>query len=684
MIDEMLNRYALLLLLSLALLSSCKKSELTNQYDYDICVYGGSSAGVIAAYAAAKMGKSVLLISPDRHLGGLSSGGLGATDIGNKYAITGLSRDFYRRLGDEYDRMEAWTFEPHKAEQVFMGYIREEKVEVWYEHRLAKVRKKGTVIQGITLEDASKTNFPERNVIARQYIDATYVGDLLAMAGVSYTTGREPNNLYKETLNGVQLLEDNQFPPNSKETIFVDPYRIEGDSTSGLCWGISPEPLAPRGSGDNKIQAYNYRLCLTQDTTNQVPFERPAGYDSTKYELLRRLIQARDGIGWKQKLGWFYLRIVPMPNGKTDVNNKGPFSTDMIGENYDYPEGSYEQRATIEAAHESYIRGLLYFLSHDPGITPEVRAEMSSWGWAKDEFTDNDNFPYKLYIREARRMIGEYVMTEHHCRGDSIAPGAIGMAAYNMDSHNCQRVVVHENGKAMVRNEGDVQVGGFPPYPIAYHALTPRREECTNLLVPVCLSASHIAYGSIRMEPVFMVLAQAAAMAASMAIDQRSSVQEIDLPKLQKQLAENPYLDGTLPDMLSDNEDQRRAIITGEWEQHNLGGRYKKYALITNNELEGASATFLLPVERSGRYKVAYYIPQPMKPAPWADSLHIQTTYGKEKARETFSLSERDREWLELPYRDFRAGDTVKVSVQTTGSPGWIPADAVLLVAEKN
>ncbi len=684
MINAMPKKYAFLLLLSLALFVGCEEPAKTNAYDYDICVYGGSSAGVIAAYAAAKMGKTVLLISPDLHLGGLSSGGLGATDIGNKYAVTGLSRDFYRRLGNEYDRMEAWTFEPHKAEKVFQDYIREANVEVWYEHRLAKLRKKGTEIQEITVEDASKPDSPTRSVKARQFIDATYVGDLLAMAGVSHTTGREPNSLYGETLNGVQLLEDNQFPPNSKETIFVDPYLVEGDSTSGLCWGISPEAVAERGSGDNKIQAYNYRLCLTQDTTNQVPFERPAGYDSTKYELLRRLIRARDGIGWQQKLGWFYLRIVHMPNGKTDVNNKGPFSTDMIGANYGYPEGSYEQRTAIEAEHEAYIRGLLYFLSHDPDITPEIRAEMSAWGWAKDEFTDNNNFPYKLYIREARRMIGEYVMTEHHCRGDSIAPGAIGMAAYNMDSHNCQRVVVHENGKAMVRNEGDVQVGGFPPYPIAYHALTPKQEECTNLLVPVCLSASHIAYGSIRMEPVFMVLAQTAAVAASMAIDQRSSVQEIDIPKLQKKLEEDPYLDSTLPDILSDNEDEGRAIINGDWEQHNLGGRYKKYALITNNEAAGASAEFLLPVERSGRYKVAYYIPQPMKPAPWADSIHIQTTYGEEKARETFSLSERDREWLELPYRNFSAGDTVKVRVQTNGKPGWIPADAVLLVAEKN
>lgn len=683
MMNAMSKRHALLLLLTLPLLIGCEKRADINQYEYDICVYGGSSAGVIAAYAAAKMGKTVLLISPDQHLGGLSSGGLGATDIGNKYAVTGLSRDFYRRLGDEYGRMEAWTFEPHKAEQVFLDYIREENIEVWYEHRLTRVRKKGTVIEEITVEDASKTDFPERSVKALQFIDATYVGDLLAMAGVSYTTGREPNRLYGENLNGVQLLEDNQFPPNSKETIFVDPYRIEGDSASGLCWGISPEPLAEQGSGDNKIQAYNYRLCLTQDTANQIPFERPADYDSTKYELLRRLIQARDSVGWKQKLGWFYLRIVHMPNGKTDVNNKGPFSTDMIGANYDYPDGSYERRAEIEAEHESYIRGLLYFLSHDPGITPEVRAEMSSWGWAKDEFTDNNHFPYKLYIREARRMIGEYVMTEHHCRGDSIAPGAIGMAAYNMDSHNCQRVVVHEDGKALVRNEGDVQVGGFPPYPIAYHALTPKREECTNLLVPVCLSASHIAYGSIRMEPVFMVLAQSAAMAASMAIDQQSSVQEIDIQKLQKRLAEDPFLDGTPPDLLADNEDVGRVNLTGDWEEHNLRGRYKKYALITNNEVEGASATFLLPVERSGRYKAAYYIPQPMKAAPWADSIHIQTTYGQETVRETYSLSGRAREWLELPYREFKAGDTVKITVQTDGKPGWIPADAVLLVAEK-
>lgn len=677
----MLKRHLSLLVISLFTLLGCDRSDNTDSYDFDICIYGGSSAGVIAAYTAVKMGKSVLLISPDRHLGGLSSGGLGATDIGNKHAVTGLSRDFYRRLGAEYDRLEAWTFEPHKAEKVFLDYIREAGVEVWYEHRLTDLKKTGKAINQIIVEDASQADLPKRTVQARQFIDATYVGDLMAMAGVSYTTGREPNHLYNETLSGVQLLDDNQFPPNDQEPYHIDPYRIEGDPKSGPCWGISPEPLAEQGSGDKKIQAYNYRLCLTQDTTNQVPFERPEDYDSTKYELLRRVIQARDGIGWKQKLGWFYLRIVRMPNGKTDVNNKGPFSTDMIGMNYDYPEGSYEQRAEIEAKHEAYIRGLLYFLSHDPGITPEIRAEMSSWGWAKDEFTDNEYFPYKLYIREARRMVGEYVMTEHHCRGDSIAPGAIGMAAYNMDSHNCQRLVVRENGKTMVRNEGDVQVGGFPPYSIAYHALTPRQEECTNLLVPVCLSASHIAYGSIRMEPVFMVLGQTAGMAASMAIDQESSVQKIDIPKLQERLKSDPFLDGTLPDILADTEDEGSATVTGEWEEHNLGGRYKKYALITDEE--GASVEFRLPVARSGRYKVAYYIPQPMKPAPWADSIRLSLTIGQETITATHRLTGRSREWLELGTQAFDEGQEVRLLAESTRAPGWIPADAVLLVAEK-
>jgi hypothetical protein len=229
-----------------------------------------------------------------------------------------------------------------------------------------------------------------------------------------------------------------------------------------------------------------------------------------------------------------------MPGHKTDINNNGGFSTDMIGMNYGYPEGDGPTRHKIVKAHERYVKGLLYFIGHDPRMPVQLREEMLRFGYPADEYADNDHWSPQLYVREARRMVGEYVMTQANCQGRKVAEDSIGRAAYGMDSHNCQRVVV--NG--MAKNEGDVQVGGFPPYPVSYRSILPRRTECVNLLVPVCLSASHIAYGSIRMEPVFMVLAQAAATAAVMSIDSRKSLHRLDVRALDKKIADDPLVTG--------------------------------------------------------------------------------------------------------------------------------------------
>ncbi|HYW95015.1 MAG TPA: FAD-dependent oxidoreductase, partial [Bacteroidales bacterium] len=438
------------------LLSSCQKSE---NKDYDIIVYGGTSAGVIAAYSASLEGRNVLLVEPGNHLGGLSSGGLGQTDIGNKYAVTGLARNFYRRLGDHYGKLEAWKFEPHVAEDVFNQYIKEAGVDVLYDFRLTGVNMKKKRIESVKLEQSSAPSASTNRTITGSYfIDCSYEGDLMAAAGVSYTVGRESNDTYGETYNGVQLREAHQFPDS------IDPYIKPGDPSSGLCWGIQAVGVAPRGTGDTLVQAYNYRLCLTQDTSNMVAVTRPVDYDPAKFELLRRVITKREEQGWKQNLGQLYLIISPMPNGKTDINNKGPMSTDGIGMNYAYPEGSYAVRKQIADNVEDYTKELLYFLGHDEALPVSLRDQMLSWGWAADEFTDNGNFPHQMYIREARRMIGGYVMTQHNCLGDSVVNDGIALAAYTMDSHNCQRVVV--NG--MVKNEGDVQIGGFPPYEISY------------------------------------------------------------------------------------------------------------------------------------------------------------------------------------------------------------------------
>ena len=506
------------------------------QQEYDVCVYGGTSAGVIAAYTASTMGKSVVLVVPDGHIGGLSSGGLGQTDIGNKQAIGGLSHDFYRRLGKIYGKDEAWKFEPSAAAKVFSDYLEEAAVPVIYDKYVAKVKKRKGEIRSIKLRPMAQADTKGETISAKIFIDCTYEGDLMALAGISYTAGREANSVYKETLNGYQLPEylkqsgRHQFPDG------VSPYRIPGEPSSGLLYGISPEKPGKTGEGDRKVQAYNIRICLTDSAENRIPITRPVDYDSTKYELLARLFKAQPEMTEPND----YFIWSRMPNRKTDINNRGGFSTDMIGANYNWPEADFKERKEIYNDHVSYTKGLLYFVKTDPSVPARLQEFVSQWGYPKDEYVENGHFTPQLYIREGRRMIGEYVMTEHNCTGDIVVKDPIGMAAYTMDSHNVQRIVV--NG--MVKNEGNVEVGKFPPYPISYGAITPKKEECTNLLVPVSLSASHIAFGSIRMEPVFMILGQSAAIAAIQAIDERKAVQDIDYTRLKETLLENDQILG--------------------------------------------------------------------------------------------------------------------------------------------
>lgn len=484
---------------------------------YDVVIYGGTSAGVVAAAAAARAGRTVAVIEPGRHVGGLSAGGLGATDIGNKAAIGGLAREFYRRVGARYGREEAWTFEPHVAEAVFEELLAESGATVI---RGESIRRPGGARMSGGRIDAIRTT-GGRTVRGRVFIDCSYEGDLLAEAGVSYTVGRESNATHGETLNGVQTANatKHQF------AAAVDPYIVAGRAESGLLPGIETGPPEPDGTGDQRVQAYNFRMCLTDVAENRREWERPAGYDERQYELLLRNFEAGDAR--------LPLHSVMMPNRKTDTNNNGAVSTDFIGANYAYAEASAAERARIVAAHRAYQQGLMWTLAQHPRVPEKIRAEVRKWGLARDEFIDNDNWPHQMYVREARRMVSDYVMTQHDCQGRRLAEDAVGLAAYTMDSHNVRRYV---DAAGQVRNEGDVQVGGFAPYPIAYRSIVPRRGECENLLVPVCLSASHIAYGSIRMEPVFMVLAESAAVAGSLAIEARCAVQELEYERVARAL----------------------------------------------------------------------------------------------------------------------------------------------------
>jgi len=633
----------------------------------DVLVYGGTSAGVIAAYTAKRYGKSVLLVEPGRHLGGLSSGGLGYTDIGNKYAVTGLGLDFYRRLGRYYGQFEAWTFEPHAAEQVFEQYIDEAGVEVLYSRRLKSVTKDGTRIRAVTLEYAGTGRAPDLVVAARQFIDASYEGDLMARAGASYTVGREGNGRYGETIDGVQLMTGHQFPDG------VDPYVVPGDRSSGLLPEISGVGVEPTGTGDKKVQAYNFRMCLCQGD-RRIPLGRPDTYDSTRYELLIRLMAKRP---WQSLTDGFI--ISRMPNGKTDWNNRGGFSTDYIGKNWDYPEASYERRAQIRKEHEDYQKGLLYFVATDSRVPEHVRNEMRSWGLCGDEFLDTAGWPHQLYVREARRLVGEYVMTEHNVRGGAVVEDGIGMAAYGMDSHNAERVVV--NGT--VRNEGDVQVGGFPPYPISYRAITPHRQEVTNLLVPVALSATHIAFGSIRMEPVFMVLGQAAAVAASMAIDGGVPVQRVNVRQLQHELRDNPLADGSLPEVLVDNAQEEQVRVTGSWTTvTTIPGRFGPSVL--KSESKGGSVRFTAPIVAPGRYQAYLYwprdeglasnVPVEIRDAAGSHAITIDMRTPTSTAQGGIA------QWTLLGEYHFEPGKAAWLEVRADGADGVVLADAVVFV----
>ena len=513
----------------------------------DILIYGCTSGAVTAAVQARRMGKSVMMVCPEKHLGGLSAGGLGFTDTGNKAVIGGLSREFYHRIWQHYQKPEAWVwqkreeygnrgqgtaaidgamrtmwiFEPHVAENVFESWIKEAKVPVirdaWLD-REKGVRKQGGRITSITTLDG-------RTFAAKVFIDATYEGDLMAAAGVDYHVGRESMQTYGEQWAGVQtgVLHHRHHFGVLKTPI--SPYVVPGDPKSGVLPRISTQPPGNYGDGDKKVQAYCFRMCLTKVEANRVPFPKPAGYDPKQYELLLRIFAA----GWRETFDKFD----PIPNAKTDTNNHGPFSTDNIGMNWDYPEASYERRREIIQEHITYQQGLMYFIANDPRVPADVRNEMAKWGLAKDEFKDNGNWPHQLYVREARRMVGKYVMTENELLKRRPTPEPVGMGSYGIDSHNVQRYITPEG---YVQNEGDIGVSTKGPYQIAYGSLVPKKGQVSNLLVPVCVSSSHIAYGSIRMEPVFMILGQSAATAAAMAIDLGVAVQDVPYEKLRARL----------------------------------------------------------------------------------------------------------------------------------------------------
>jgi hypothetical protein len=674
----------------------------------DIVIYGGTSGGIAAAVQARRMGKSVVIAEWTQHLGGLTTGGLGATDIGNKAAIGGIAREFYEEIAAHYARPEAWkweepqesaalgsgqerrpdplvartgkptkwTFEPQVAMAIYQRWLEEAGVGVYVGQRLAQVKKDGGRLVEFTTEDGSVYR-------GKVFIDASYEGDLMARAGVSYHVGREANTAYGETLNGVR-----EHTPKHQFLVDVDPYVQPQDPASGLLPFIQSGDGGRPGEGDRSVQAYNFRLCMTRTPANQIPWQalKPAGYDERKYELLARLIEKHEQEGKPLSVGDL-MNPVMMPNDKTDTNNNGPFSTDFIGANYDYPAADYATRERIWRQHEDYIKGFLYFLATSARVPERLRNEMNSWGLAADEFRENGGFPTQMYVREARRMISDYVMTEAECRWQRRPEDSVGLGAYNMDSHNCQRLV--QNG--VVRNEGDVQVGVAGPYPISYRSLVPRQAEAENLLVPVALAASHIAYGSIRMEPVFMVMGQSAATAAALAIDGKTPVQQVDYAQLkQRLLADGQILEWTGPGRATAANldpaalsgvvvDDEQARFEGDW-THSSAIRSLEigYRHDGNTDKGAKSAVFQLVVPATGEYEIRLLYPANNNRASnvpvtvSVDSGDATTLTVDQKQADANSAASLGQ------YR-LTARQTVSITLSNSGTDGYVIADGVQL-----
>ncbi len=489
---------------------------------FDLVVYGGTAGGVITAVSGAREGLRVALLEPRDHLGGMVSGGLGWTDYGRRQVIGGYSLEFFERVGRKYGRPIEWHFEPHVAEEVFRELVQEAGVQVFYRHRLRErtgVSRSGTRVASIAMENGA-------SFTGRIFADATYEGDLMAQAGVSYTWGREGTSEYGESLAGVR-----DRTPKHQFTVPVRPY----DEAGRLLPEISAARKAPAGSADKKVQAYNFRVCMTRVPENRVPFPKPSGYDAARFALLARMLQDMDAVKQAKQQKWTAVDVMkpdPLPNGKTDTNNNGAFSTDFIGGNYEYPEGDYATRARIWQAHVDYVQGFLYFLQNDPRVPKALHDDIATLGLCKDEFTDTANWPHQLYVREARRMIGEYVMSQRDIQTELTKPDAIGMGSYNSDSHNVQRIV---NDEGFVENEGDMQVP-VTPYQIPYRVMLPKRAQATNLLVPVCFSATHVAYSTLRMEPQYMIIGHAAGVAAAMAVKRDAALQDVAVAQLIEKL----------------------------------------------------------------------------------------------------------------------------------------------------
>lgn len=665
-------RTALLIGGMLMLASGCSLSQpATTTARYDVIVYGATAGGIIAAIAAASEGLSVALLEPHDHVGGMVSGGLGATDFGRKSVIGGMSREFFERAGKHYGQPIAWYFEPHVAEQILRDWLSDAGVKVFFHSRLAEtldaVTKEGRRIERIRMEDG-------RTFTAAVFIDSSYEGDLMARAGVSYTVGREGMDEYGESLAGRrEVCQYHQFQ------VKVSPYDDDGKLLPCVYAGDA----TPVGGADKKVQAYNFRMCLCSRKDNQVPFPKPANYDPHRYELLKRYLQAAPDLTLNK-----LIHIMPMPNDKTDLNNNGAFSTDHIGGSWDYPDANYQRRQQIWDDHVSYVMGFFYFLANDPSVPKPIQDELNTWGLAKDEFVDTGHWPHQLYIREARRMIGTYVMHQADLQTDRTKPDSIGMGSYNSDSHHVQRVPTEGGG---VINEGDMQVH-VQPYEIAYRAIVPKKEQAENLFVPVCFSASHVAYSSMRMEPQYMIMGHAAGVAAAYAIRQKVPIADVDVAWLQEKLrAQRQVL--SLAEAIVEGVDLSKfegvvvdntsAVLSGDWRSSTsitpfVGIDY----LHDDNAEKGKRSSRFVPGLSEGNYEVRIAFTASANRATnvpvlirFADGERVVLVNQREKPASAPFLS--------LGTYHFPSGRQGCVEVSNRDTDGYVVVDAVQWIKQK-
>lgn len=686
---------------------------------YDLVIYGGSSAAVAAAVQAKKMGRTVVVIEPTDRVGGLTTGGLGQTDIGNKQVIGGISRDFYRAVRTWYNKPDAWkwekkpekgafkgtgqsttsaeedtlwTFEPSTALSIYQSWIKQHDIKVVFGEQLnrkgeAKSKNNGTgywvAAPGTTAEGVVKDGNKITQIVMESgrrfegkfFMDATYEGDLMASSGVSYTVGREGFDVYQETLNGIQTKQ----AKHHQLADGVDPYVKPGDPSSGLVMWVDTSEPQKEGASDHRMQAYCFRMCLTDVKENQIPFHKPDGYKEEWFELLFRHFENGGGAGrfpWINSL---------MPNRKTDTNNRDGFSTDFIGQNYEWPEGSYDKRKEIRSKHLLYQQGVMWALANHPRIPERVRAEVSKWGMTKDEFTDGNGWQQQIYVREGRRMISDLVMLQQHCQQERPVEDSVGMGAYTMDSHHIRR---HIDEKGQVKNEGDVQVGGFPPYPISYRSIVPREQECSNLVVPIALSSSHIAFGSIRMEPVFMILGQSGATAVSHALDAGTSLQKIDYAKLRERLlADGQILNYVAPPVdrskLKDIKsfkgtivDDADAKLAGDWKPSTLliglGKGFQHEGSVGDGK---STATFTAKLPKPGRYEVQVAYPQNNNRAD-----NVPVTIATKDGEKSATINQKKAPTIDgafLSLGQFEFGEEGSVTFSNKGTIGHVVIDAV-------